>query len=122
MIIVLFDGACSMCIKEINYYKKIAPVGRFKWVDIGTEPKQCDPFNIPLTVALLYLHVFDDNNKLHVGLDGFRVIWQALPRWQLLAKVAGLPGLHFILSHSYKVFARWRFKRKGYCQLKQIDD
>ena len=35
MIIVFYDGKCNLCSKEINYYRKIAPIGKFNWQDVN---------------------------------------------------------------------------------------
>ena len=34
MITVFYDGKCSLCSKEIKYYRNIAPVETFYWLDI----------------------------------------------------------------------------------------
>ena len=34
---VYFDGKCSLCKKEIAYYKTVAPKNTFLWKDIASE-------------------------------------------------------------------------------------
>ena len=34
MITIFYDGKCGLCAKEINYYRRIAPVGILNWQDI----------------------------------------------------------------------------------------
>jgi len=34
MIKIFFDDACSLCQKEIHYYKSISPKKKFQWLNI----------------------------------------------------------------------------------------
>ena len=46
MITIFYDGKCGLCSREINYYKKIAQVDKFQWLDIATNPAPLKPLKI----------------------------------------------------------------------------
>ena len=35
MITVFYDAKCSLCAREIGYYRRIAPDGVFAWQDVS---------------------------------------------------------------------------------------
>ena len=116
MITVFYDGKCGVCSKEIGHYMKISPPKTFIWRDIANEPQHLKKNNVSQINALRRLHVTDNKRNLHVGIDAFITIWRNLPRWRLLAFVCRIPGIRFILSKLYNVFADWKFARSTHCQ------
>ncbi len=103
--------------REINYYKRIAPKDTFQWHDIATDPGPLKTEGISQSQALLLLHAKDGEGKMYVGVDAFIVIWQQLAYWKLLAGVASLPLIKPALDFVYARFARWRFDRLEHCQI-----
>jgi|TARA_B110000438_G_scaffold169712_1_gene162231 predicted DCC family thiol-disulfide oxidoreductase YuxK len=122
MIKVFFDGKCNLCSKEINYYIKIAPSGIFDWQDINSLNDDFLNTGIKISDALKILHVIDTNNKLHLGIDAFIVIWNNLAYWKILAKVFSIPIIRQIANIVYKKFANWRFNRLPHCILAKNND
>ncbi|OJF94954.1 thiol-disulfide oxidoreductase DCC family protein [Pararhizobium antarcticum] len=117
MITVFYDGACGLCTREINHYRRIAPPGAFQWVDVMRDGQALEKHNISLAAALLDLHSLDQNGTVHRGVDTFLLIWRQIPRWRFVAKVAGLKPVTLVLKAIYPVFARWRFARLSHCQI-----
>ena len=118
MVTVYFDGKCGFCAKEIRYYQKIAPAGIFSWCDIAHDPSLLAPLGISQADALRWLHTRDGAGKLHIGLDGFILIWQQLHiGWRFLAILASLPVMHPVLGWVYQRFAAYRFARLDHCQI-----
>jgi len=117
MIRIFYDGACGMCSREINHYRKIAPSGVFDWVDVMGDQTALANEPISLADALMELHAKDNDGIMHVGVDAFVLIWRHIPRWRLAAKIAGLPPVNAVLRAVYPVFARWRFSRLAHCQI-----
>ena len=114
-ITVFYDGACGLCSREINHYRKIADKERFNWVDITQNPEPFTRQGYEVQEGLKALHVQDASGQMHIGVPGFVVIWEHLPgAWPWLGKLAGLPVLKRILQWAYKKFANWRFRRLGY--------
>lgn len=116
-ITVYFDGKCGLCAKEIAHYARIAPDGVFRWVDITVDPDAFIARGFRVSEGLKLLHAQREDERMHVGVDAFILIWQQLPRWQWLAIFAALPVIRPIANYSYAWFARWRFGRLRHCQL-----
>ena len=118
MITVFYDGKCGLCRREINHYISIAPNGTFDWVDITKTPEPFTALGFAVSDGLKALHVNDKSGKTHIGVDGFIVMWENLPRWRLLAKLVRLPVIRQIARFAYAKFANWRFKKLGYsCEI-----
>lgn len=115
---VFYDGQCSLCTREIAHYKKIAPKGVFTFIDITNDDHLFKQYVKDTVLGLKQLHVLDGEGAMHIGLNAFICLWQRLPRWRMLAVLAKLPGIHWLLSSLYRLFAAWRFKRNGYGQCK----
>ena len=113
---VYFDGNCGMCSREIGYYRRIADPGIFSWLDISKAEVSLDHESFTRLDALKFLHVRDQAGDLHVGVSAFVVIWRQLRGWRTLAYLAGTPGVNRLLEFCYRVFAKWRFAKLGYCE------
>ena len=115
MISVYYDGKCSLCKREITYYKTIAPVNTFLWKDIASEPSYLQEINISQEAALKRLHILDDKEQLIIGFDAFIVIWSQIKLWYPVAVIASLPILNLVLNKCYNWFADWKFRRSTHC-------
>ena len=117
MIIVFYDGKCSLCAKEIAHYQKIAPNHIFNWQDITQSTDMLEDYNINLIDALKEIHVINHDGKLSIGVDAFIVIWYELKNWHILAKIVKQPLVYSITRFLYQKFAIWRFKRLAHCKI-----
>ena len=117
MITVFYDGQCGLCRREIEYYKRIALEGTFKWVDITVDASDIEVLGLAYPEALKLLHVQDENRKLHSGVEAFLTIWRHMRGWKHLAKFVGLPVMRPIAKRLYGAFAAWRFNRLAHCQI-----
>lgn len=117
MIRIFYDGACGLCRREINHYRKVAPEGVFDWVDVMANPTALANEPMSLADALMELHAKDDNGVMHVGVDAFLLIWRNIPSWRLVGTIAGFPPVTALMRAVYPVFARWRFARLAHCQV-----
>ena len=95
---VLFNETCPVCRFEIDAYRRRAladglPI-RFdamdKAADWGLTPDQ----------AARQLHVWQDGRVLS-GLEAFRALWSAMPRWRWLAWLTGLPVIRPLVGMLY---------------------
>lgn len=121
MITVFYDGKCGLCAKEIAYYQKIAPAGRFNWQDITQDDDMLRAQDISLADGLKKLHVRDPAGQLHIGVDGFILMWRHIKIWSILAFLVRLPIIYHLAKIAYHYFAEWRFKRLSHCQIAEAD-
>ena len=117
MITVFYDGKCGLCSKEINYYKTIANPKKFTWLDVANNPNHLKLIDVTLSDALMQLHVLDNENNIHVGVDAFILIWSNLKFWRVLSFIVDLPIIKQIANLLYKKFAERRFAKLPHCQL-----
>lgn len=117
-ILVFYDGACGLCSKEINHYKKVAPSGVFDWIDLIENPEPFSALGYSQLDGLKELHVRDKQGQIHTGVNAFAVMWRELKNWRWLAVFIKLPVVNFVAQKLYDWFARWRFQKLGYCQWK----
>ena len=117
MLTVYYDGKCGLCRREIEYYKRVAPAGRFDWLDIATDPAGLTDLDVSQADALRRLHARDSFGNIYVGVAAFIAIWHGLNYWRYLAMMINLPLLRPVAAFAYDRFADYRFSRLTHCQI-----
>lgn len=119
MIRVFYDGSCGLCSKEIAYYMKRAPSGRFEWIDLSKTPAQFTQLGYSLTDGFRLMHVQNHQGNMKIATDAFILIWRELGgAWKILATIVACPIIHSLATFAYKIFAKRRFKKSQQaCQL-----
>jgi predicted DCC family thiol-disulfide oxidoreductase YuxK len=84
MIKILYDQHCSLCSKEINYYRSIAPKGIFMWCNLHKHNKLLRKYGITYNDALLSLHAIDDKEVIYRGVDAFCLNMEQLKRMEII--------------------------------------
>jgi len=110
--VVLFDGGCPMCSREIAYYRKKEASDALQWVDISREPDMVSGFGIMHADAMQRFHVRDKHGDWQTGAWAFAELWSHFPGWRLLAGFIRRCGLLPLIDRVYDSFARWRLKRE----------
>ncbi|SHI88690.1 Predicted thiol-disulfide oxidoreductase YuxK, DCC family [Malonomonas rubra DSM 5091] len=127
---IFYDGACLVCSKEMDHYRKRNVHGHLQFIDISREDFQPEEYGKSKAEFMAQLHVRDGEGNFTTGIDAFTTIWQAYPSgsvYRLFSALVGLPGIDLLSRGGYKLFARYRHllpKRKndcdsGRCGLKQ---
>ena len=109
---VFYDGGCPLCRREIAHYQRIDRAGRICWIDAASDEEALVRHELSLERAMAELHVLDTTGAWRRGLDAFIIIWSHLPAYRWLAHLASLPGLKQVLALAYRLFARWRYRRR----------
>ena len=117
MISVFYDDKCSLCSREINFYKKIRPEAPISWLGISSSSKELKIAKIKRVDALMFLHVRDCEGIFHVGVDAFILIWRNLPYFKYINYIVSLPGIYQLANIVYEKFAKYRFKNLEHCQV-----
>lgn len=110
--ILFYDGGCSLCRAEIDHYRRIDRHRRVRWVDISVHPEALRDYGLQPREAMERLHGVRADGDLVVGVAAFVMIWRELPRYRPLAWLASTPGIRGVLDRGYRVFARWRLRRR----------
>ena len=101
---VLYNAECPVCRAEIDHYAAHTAARDL--------PIRFDDLNGP-DIALWGVSPDDAARRLHVlrdgrvfaGIDGFRLLWQAMPRYRWLARVSGWPGVRWAANLIYERIA-----------------
>jgi predicted DCC family thiol-disulfide oxidoreductase YuxK len=97
---ILYNAECPVCRFEIGHYA--AHAGRhdlpMRFEDLNTA--DLARWGITDDQAARRLHVLH-KGRLLSGLDAFRALWAAMPRYRWLARVSGLPIVRPLMALSY---------------------
>ena len=115
-----YDGGCPVCTREIGFYQRCRGAERIQWVNLAA----CDDgelgSDLNREAAYARLHARRPDGTLLSGARAFAALWQALPAFRLVGRVAALPGVVHGLEVGYRAFLRlrrlWR-KDAGSCPL-----
>lgn len=105
---VYYDGACPLCSKEIETYRKATGADELTWLDAAN----CDPStlgeDLDSKAALARMHVRDENGDLISGAAAFAAIWARLPKTRWLGKLMGTRPVLWVLEPAYILFLKVR--------------
>lgn len=110
-LIVLFDGECPLCRREIAHLRKLAQRTEdntlcFRDISAGGDEKIADPQE--RTVLLARFHVQRADGSRIDGAAAFVTLWGRLPGWRWLARLARIPGMLPLMERAYSGFLRVR--------------
>ena len=104
---VYFDGSCPLCSIEIAHYRSSEGSGDIAFVDVSQADAPMDA-DLDREQAMARFHVRLPDGSLQSGAAGFVALWQALPRWRWLARLAGHRRVLPVLEQLYVLFLPWR--------------
>jgi predicted DCC family thiol-disulfide oxidoreductase YuxK len=113
---VFFNSACPVCSAGIHYQQSKPSVANVTYEDVHLDPALLEHINTPIEIVRERLHVVDEHQQVQVGLDAFITIWRHSKGELWKAKLLSLPGVYFVASNFYKLFARllyqWNLSKK----------
>ena len=108
---VLYDGECPLCRREIAHVRGLAQ-GRADsglcFVDISGGAGSDSSFAADRATLMARFHVQRADGSRLDGARAFVAMWQRLPGWRWLARLASLPGALALLEWAYRGFLRLR--------------
>ena len=107
---VLYDGSCPLCRTEISYLSNLSERHRDSalcFVDIS-EPSADARYAAERTTLLARFHVEHADGTRLDGAAAFVAMWERLPGWRWLARLARVPGMLVVLEGAYGGFLRAR--------------
>lgn len=105
---IFYDGACHLCAREIDHYKKVDTTHKILYLDIAKESFNFSDYDIDKKQMQKYFHIRDKDLKMHTGVDAFYLIWKELEIFSLLQKLYENPLMKTSMKLGYKVFAEIR--------------
>jgi predicted DCC family thiol-disulfide oxidoreductase YuxK len=106
-LVVLYDGACPLCRREIGIYRDLTPDRPIDFCDVNDHTKAL-PTGSTREQLLARFHVEHSDGRLENGADAFISLWERLPYWRWLARVGRLPGVAGVMEIAYRGFLRIR--------------
>ncbi len=101
---VYFDGACPLCRREINLYRKLKGSNDIDWVDVATADDEALGPDLTSGLAQQRFHVRDKDGQLASGASAFAQLWIALPSTSWLGRFTALPGIRHVADVAYVGF------------------
>lgn len=100
---VYFDGSCPMCRREIAVYQNITPDQPISWVDVS-QPDTPLPQGQSKEQLMARFHTRTAQGELLSGAAAFVHVWGQLPGWRVLAWLAKVPGMLWVMEKAYNGF------------------
>jgi len=110
-VVVLYDGQCPLCSREIRHYQRRKGADKIDWVDVTRDLDQLAAFGVSQTTALARFHVRDQLGNWQTGAAGFVLLWSQLPAYRWLAGIVRTMHLLSALEWGYVRFLRWRNRK-----------
>jgi predicted DCC family thiol-disulfide oxidoreductase YuxK len=105
---VYYDGACHLCSREIDHYRKVDRDGQLRLIDIADPAFHAEAVGLDAEQVQKVMHVRLADGTLATGLDAFIAIWKVLPGFGTMARMARMPLIHPLLRGGYRAFAAVR--------------
>lgn len=110
--VLFYDGGCQLCRREIAFYRWLDRRQRIQWLDIYARPQALVAFELKQDDAMRTLHLLDANGQWQIGVDAFITLWEQLPGFRTLAKLARWKPAYRLLARGYQWFARRRYQKR----------
>ena len=111
---VYHDGACPICSVEIGHYKRMAGAERIRFVDATQAGEGEFGPDLDRNTALARFHVRLPDGRLVSGAEGFAKLWQILPRYRSLGRIAAFPLIVHALEGLYRLVLPVRARLSGW--------
>jgi predicted DCC family thiol-disulfide oxidoreductase YuxK len=103
-VIVWYDGACPLCIREIALMKRLDRAGAIDFADVADNATACP---IDRTLLLARFHASEEGRLLS-GAAAFAAMWRAIPMLRPLGLMAKNAAVLALLERGYGLFLRIR--------------
>lgn len=111
---VFFDGGCPICRREITHYRSRPGADGIRWVDASSADAHTLGPDLDGGRALARFHVRTGDGRLVSGAAAFATLWQSLPTYARLGRLAAWPPVLAVLETGYRAFLKIRpLWRKG---------
>jgi len=111
-VVVIYDGACPLCRREIAHYRRRRGAERLEWVDATRDKQRLSALGLSQAEALAKFHVRDRGGNWQIGASGFVLLWSQLQPYALAAKTVRALRLLPLMDRVYALFLRWRGRRR----------
>ena len=111
---VFFDGACPLCMREIQMLRRKDRKRRIRFTDIAAPGFDAATIGLPWATLMDRIHGRLPDGTLVEGVEVFRRLYAAVGFNSVVAATR-LPLVAPLLELSYRLFAKNRLKLTGRC-------
>jgi predicted DCC family thiol-disulfide oxidoreductase YuxK len=111
---VFFDGACPLCMREIQMLRRKDRNQRIRFTDIAAPEFDATTIGIPWPTLMDRIHGRLPDGTLVEGVEVFRRLYAAVGFNSIVAATR-LPLIAPLLELSYRLFAKNRLNLSGRC-------
>lgn len=112
MIIIFYDGACSLCRRfKVRYENRLSPLA-VEWVDVAQHPERLTTLGYSLEAGLKSLHALDAAGQMHVGASAIALILKQQPSSHFWVGVLSWPIIKNLAQVCYRCIAHCRIRDK----------
>ena len=101
---VFYDGACIICAREIDFYRRKDTDNKIAFIDISLPTFDAARQGLDSGEVNRVFHVRNRSGNIEKGVDGFISIWRELDSLRFLARLARFGVIRLILEIGYKGF------------------
>lgn len=101
---VYYDGACPLCRREIDFFRRRSNSNTVEWVDASLGFSASIAPDLRRADALARFHVRRADGRLESGPRGFAELWAITPGLRWLDRFARLPLAQPLLEWAYRGF------------------
>lgn len=102
---VWYDGACSLCLREIAVMRRLDRRGAIRFIDVAQGSDPSCPIDRAQLLARFHA---EEDGVIHDGAAAFAAMWRAIPVLRPLGLAARNPRVLRLLEALYIRFLRWR--------------
>ncbi len=102
---VWYDGACPLCIREIDFMRRLDKRMAIDFVDVAPKDSICP---IDRTLLLDRFHAQETGGPVLSGAAAFAAMWRAIPLLRPLGLVARNGVVLALLERTYTAFLKVR--------------
>lgn len=111
---VFFDGGCPLCLREINWLKRLDRSKHIRFTDIDSPLFNGESVGKTYEELMAKIHGRLPDGRWIEGVEVFRRLYAAVG-WGPVVAITRLPVISQLLTLGYKVFARNRLRLTGRC-------
>ena len=102
---VFYDGDCPLCTVVARWYLTATGADNLEFVNIASPEFDAAAHSLDPLAVRRVIHALTPGGKVVCGLDALIAIWSELPDYRLRARLARIPGIHFLLAAGYRLVA-----------------
>ena len=110
--LVLFDGGCPLCRREISHYQRVEGASNIEWIDISTAGDLQQHFGVDYESAMRRFHVRTAHGEWLTGAYAFAELWSQLRGYRYLTSAVRAARILPAIDWAYRKFADWRLERR----------